>query len=395
MTPAAHIAAAAEILDDILDGAPAEKALTGWARRSRFAGSKDRAAIRDHVFDALRCRRSFGLLGGAETGRALMLGQMIADGRDPSDIFTGEGHAPAPLSPEEEALVARDPAQALSDAPRAEACDMPDWVWPMLDASLPGQAEEVARNLRHRAPVFLRVNLRKTDPARAIADLAEDGIVAEPHPLAETALTLTEGARKVAHSGPYQDGHVELQDAASQAVVASLPLANGLRVLDYCAGGGGKTLAMAGRADAEFTAHDALPARMKDLPDRAARAGVQVNVTDRPDGPYDIVLCDVPCSGSGAWRRSPDGKWRLTEAGFADLLGTQSEILDLAAPLVAPGGVLAYATCSVLAPENRDQVEAFLSRHPEWDLTTDMQWLPTDGGDGFYLAQLTRSGVTS
>lgn len=389
MTPAARIAAAADLLDQILAGQAAEKTLIAWARRSRFAGSKDRAAVRDLVFDALRCRGSHAWLGGEESGRGLMLGALLAAGQDPATVFTGEGHAPAPLSDEEAARIAAAPD--LAEAPAAVAADMPDWLWPSLCKALGPQAEAVCATLRRRAPVFLRVNLRKGDRSAAQASLASEGIVTQPHAGVATALHVTEGARRVAQSAAYRDGLVELQDAASQAVTEALPLHDGMRVLDYCAGGGGKTLAMAARVRADFTAHDANPGRLTDLPARAERAGVQVTLSEEPQGLYDLVLCDVPCSGSGSWRRAPEGKWLLTEAGLAQLTRTQDAILDQVTDLVAPQGTLAYVTCSLLRTENEDRAAAFLARHPDWQIAEDRRWTPGEDGDGFYLARFTRT----
>jgi 16S rRNA (cytosine967-C5)-methyltransferase len=389
MTPAARIAAAADLLDQILAGQAAEKTLIAWARRSRFAGSKDRAAVRDLVFDALRCRRSHAWLGGEESGRGLMLGALLSAGQDPATVFTGEGHAPAPLSDEEAVRIAAAPD--LAEAPAAVAADMPDWLWPSLCKALGPQAEAVSATLRRRAPVFLRANLRKGDRSAAQASLATEGIVTQPHADVATALHVTEGARRVAQSAAYRDGLVELQDAASQAVTEALPLRDGMRVLDYCAGGGGKTLAMAARVQADFTAHDANPGRLTDLPARADRAGVHVTLSEEPQGLYDLVLCDVPCSGSGSWRRAPEGKWLLTEAGLAQLTRTQDAILDQVTDRVAPQGTLAYVTCSLLRRENEDRAAAFLARHPDWQMAEDRRWTPGEDGDGFYLARFTRT----
>jgi 16S rRNA (cytosine967-C5)-methyltransferase len=263
---------------------------------------------------------------------------------------------------------------------------------PELQDSLRSDFAAVAEALRSRAPVFLRVNLGKTDVPGAVAALAQEGIVARPHGLASTALEVVENARKVQVSGAYQTGLVELQDASSQAVVEALPLTDGMAVLDYCAGGGGKTLAMAARARLTLFAHDVAVRRMADLPDRAKRAGIRVTLTERPDacGPYDLVLVDAPCSGSGSWRRDPEGKWRLTPAGLAAVVATQTAILDRVVPLVRTGGMLAYATCSVLRRENHDQVQAFLARQPGWTLQQDRQFTPVQGGDGFYVAILHR-----
>jgi len=389
MTPAARIAAAIDLLDAVLAGQPAEKALTGWARRSRFAGSGDRAAIRDHVFDALRCRRSYAALGGAETGRGLMLGALRAAGRDPAEAFTGEGHAPAPLTAEEAAQTL-----TLADLPEEVALDCPAWLAPRLRASLGADFAAVLQALRRRAPVFLRVNLRRATVAEARARLDAEGIATAPHPLSDTALEVLENARKLQGSAAYRDGLVELQDAASQAITDLLPVSEGMKVLDYCAGGGGKTLAMAGRAEARFFAHDAAPQRMRDLPERARRAGVRVRLLDsravEAEAPFDLVLCDVPCSGSGAWRRSPEGKWRFSPEELDRLTAIQAQILDRAAGLVAPGGALAYATCSLLEEENAAQVSAFLERRAGFRLRRSRRLTPLDGGDGFYVALLQR-----
>ncbi|MGR3824442.1 MAG: RsmB/NOP family class I SAM-dependent RNA methyltransferase [Salipiger marinus] len=385
MTPGARLQAAAEILDRIAAGAAAEQALLGWSRASRFAGSKDRAAVRDHVFDALRRWRSSAAAGGAETGRARILGLLRQAGTDPDTLFDGAGHAPAPLTEAE-----RD-AGAMPDG--AAALDLPDWLLPVFETSLGPRLPEVAEALRHRAPVFLRVNTMLGRREAAQAALALDGIETAPHPLADTALEVTSGARRVAQSRAYAEGLVELQDAASQAVCAALPLTPGARVLDYCAGGGGKALAMAARLRGVIEAHDADPRRMSDLPARADRAGARLRVVSAPMGPYDLVLCDVPCSGSGAWRRSPEGKWRLTLENFAQTLKTQAQILDEAADLLAPSGVLAYVTCSVLTPENADQVAAFQARHPGWLVEDSRQFLPSDGADGFYYAVMRRGDL--
>ncbi|MBY6161675.1 RsmB/NOP family class I SAM-dependent RNA methyltransferase [Mameliella alba] len=383
MTPAARAQAAIELLDQIAAGKPAEQALTSWGRASRYAGSKDRAAVRDLVFDVLRCWRSSAVAGGGESGRARLLGALRLRGEDPDTVFTGLGHAPSPLSTEEQA--------AGRPLDGNEAMDLPDWLAERFRKSLDDRAESTAEALRHRADVFLRVNLLRGDLGAAIAQLAGEGIAAEPHELSPTALRVTEGARKVNRSQAYTQGLVELQDSASQAVVDLMPLSAGQSVLDFCAGGGGKALAMAARMQGgPVFAHDAAPRRMVDLPARAARAGADIRLVHDPRGPFDLVLCDVPCSGSGSWRRAPEGKWRLTEDRLAELCRIQAEIMDQASQMVAPGGVLGFATCSVLHEENADQVSAFLDRTPGWKIEAQRQWLPSDGGDGFFAAVLRR-----
>ncbi|MFC4668868.1 RsmB/NOP family class I SAM-dependent RNA methyltransferase [Seohaeicola nanhaiensis] len=386
MTPAARVQAAIDCLDRILDGAPAEKVLTSWARASRFAGSGDRAAVRDLVFDGLRARRSLAALGGAETGRGILLGLLRRRGQDPDSLFTGGGYGPEVMSDIERAA-GHDPE------PGAEAADVPDWLWPRFVSSLGHQAVAAAEALRHRAPVHLRVNIARTDRDGAIAALARDGVEARPHPAAATALEVTDGARRLRNAAAYIDGLVELQDAASQAVVEALPLRRGMRVLDYCAGGGGKTLAIAARGGVSVFAHDAAPQRLADLPARADRAGAQVALLDgaalKRASRFDLILCDVPCSGSGSWRRAPDGKWRLTAERLDALREVQRDILDAAAGLLTPGGVLAYATCSVLTEENESQVQAFMAGHSSFALVYEQRWPLTGDTDGFYTAQLT------
>ncbi|WP_278921702.1 MULTISPECIES: RsmB/NOP family class I SAM-dependent RNA methyltransferase [Pseudophaeobacter] len=387
MTPAARHQAAIEILDLILEGEAAEKALTTWGRRNRYAGSKDRAAVRDYVFSALRCRRSFAVLGGAETGRGLTLGALRAEGSAPEAVFSGQGYGPSPLE-DAELTAPRDFASA------AERLDIPDWVWPSFSSSLGDQAEAAATALQTRAPVHLRVNLLRGNRANAIEALAEEGIICAPHPASETALDVTTGARKIRNSTCFADGLVELQDAASQAVVDQLPLKDGMRVLDYCAGGGGKSLAMAARAKLDLYAHDANPSRMTDLPLRAQRGGVDVTCLSDEElpkqAPFDLVLCDVPCSGSGSWRRAPEGKWRLTRAQLDEIRYAQRQILRDAARLVSAEGTLAYATCSMLDEENSEQVQAFLAEVEGWSLQVQAAWQVQDGTDGFFVSVLTR-----
>lgn len=389
MTPAARLSAAMDVLDRVGAGANAEQALTQWARASRFAGSGDRAAVRDHVFGALRCWRSHAALGGGVTGRALILGALREEGVDPDNLFTGEGHAPAPLTEAERAHLA-----APVEMARNVALDCPDWLAPALEESLSEDFAPVMTLLRQRAPVFLRVNSTKATLAEAQASLAAEGIATQPASLAKTALEVTENARKIRNSEAFSEGLVELQDAASQALVEALPLTPGQSVLDYCAGGGGKTLALAARAQLSLFAHDADPARMQDLPARATRAGARIETLTTAEvsrrAPFDLVLLDVPCSGSGSWRRAPEAKWRLTRDRLDELCAIQAEILATAEGYVAPKGGLAYATCSMIGAENGAQIRAFLSTRPGWQLAWERRFTPLDGGDGFYLAYLTR-----
>ncbi|KIN72411.1 RsmB/NOP family class I SAM-dependent RNA methyltransferase [Sulfitobacter guttiformis] len=386
MTPAARVAAAIEILDMIGDGTPAEQVLTRWGRGNRFAGSKDRAAIRDYVFDVQRIRRSAAWLGRAATGRGLMIGLLRRNGVDPATLFTGEGHGPAPLMDYEEAL-------PEGEMPHEDAWNLPDWLVERFEAGLGAQAAETALALQGRAPVTLRVNTSKSDTSGAIRMLSEAEVEVVGNPLSPTALTVVSGSRRIRNSAAYLDGFVELQDASSQAVVDALPPA--ARVLDYCAGGGGKALAVVARGAQAVFAHDIDPSRMRDLPLRAARAEAEITQLEGSDlptfGPYDLVLVDAPCSGSGSWRRAPEAKWRLTPAQLENTMAVQDSILDDAAKLVEQGGTLAYATCSILPEENRARVDAFIARTPGWQCVYDQTFAVSALGDGFYTAHLKQT----
>ncbi len=390
MRPEARVAAAIEVLNEVLAGHAAEATLTRWGRANRYAGSGDRAAIRDHVYDALRCKRSFAVLGGALTGRGLMLGWVRAAGADPESTFTGDRHAPEPLTADERA--------ALSEMPHmseAQTLDVPDWIFRDLQAAFGGKTKAVLGQMKSRAPAHLRTNTLKGTRAKAMAALAADGIEGQPHPLSETAIEVVGRTRKIRHSKAFTSGLVEFQDAAVQAACdRCAPMVAGARVLDFCAGGGGKALALAAFGPSQIVAHDGIPARMADLPTRAERAGAPIAIKPTEQmgqaDPFDLVVVDVPCSGSGTWRRDPEAKWALTRARLDDLLTLQSEILDAAQAHVAEGGTLTYMTCSLLPAENTKQIDAFLGRNPAWNCGFQHMFTPLDGGDGFFVAHLTR-----
>lgn len=382
MTPAARLSAAIEVLDRILNGQNAEPALIAWGRANRFAGSGDRHAIRDIVFEALRRKRSAAALGGGLTGRGLVLGLLRQRGEDPAAFFTGQAHAPAPVGQDE---TARPPLPL-------ESLDCPDWLAPRLERALGADFPSTMAALQDRAPLWLRVNLCRTTPEAARAALGAEGIEVRSDPALPAALEVLTNSRKINASEAYLQGLVELQDRASQEVVLGLGLSVGQSVLDYCAGSGGKTLALANQAKARFFAHDRDPRRMQDLPERAKRAGVEVRLLSDPAlaAPYDLVLCDAPCSGSGSWRRDPQGKWALNPERLEELCRIQAEILDRAARLVQPEGELLYVTCSLLREENEEQIDAFLRRAPQWGCLDQKRLALGAPGDGFFRARLRR-----
>ncbi|MBF9042294.1 RsmB/NOP family class I SAM-dependent RNA methyltransferase [Rhodobacterales bacterium HKCCE4037] len=393
MTPIARFAAAAEVLDRWLGGTPAERALTDWARGARYAGSGDRAAVRDHVYEVLRrygtCRAAAGF-GEDEPqaidGRALILGLVRLGQRDPANVFTGEGHALAPLSAAERA---REP---LDFDPER---NVPAWLRPALKDRFGAAYAAFLDTQGVRAPVWLRVNLRRARRDEVVAALVAERIEATGAESCTTAIMVSAGERKLRQATAYCDGLVEPQDLSVQIAIAETAWPLSGKILDYCAGGGGKALALADRTDARVYAHDAVPRRMADLQPRADRAGVRITElsTDALDreGPFDLVLTDVPCSGSGTWRRDPEAKWRLTPERLEELITLQAEILDAAARLVGPGGRLVYMTCSLLRAENEAQIDSFHDRHSGWQTLSNRQDTPLTASDGFFSATLSRS----
>ena len=401
MTPAARIQAAVEVLDRWQSGAEGlDRVFAAWGRANRYAGSGDRRAIADLVYDAVRRLRSAAWAAGAgetPTGRDLMLGSLTLDGLDREALallFTGARHAPSPLTEAEAARL----GQPLDAAPRPVRLDFPEWLSPHLEPIRDAALELT----RRRAPLFLRVNLLRADRETAIAALAADRIVAEPGPLSPTCIKVVSGAHTVARSGAYRDGLVEVQDAASQAAADYARAMPGDTVLDYCAGAGGKTLALAAAmaGQGQLHAHDIAPRRLAQLEERARRAGVEVTLhgpgqTGAPigglTGRCDLVFVDAPCSGSGAWRRNPDAKWRLTAAQLAAFTQTQDTILAEAAAAVRPGGRLVYVTCSMLGVENADRVAKFLAAHRNFRAgRAPLVLTPLDGGDGFFACEIVR-----
>ncbi len=390
MTPNARYAAAIDILDDILEGAPAEKTLTNWARSNRYAGSKDRAAVRDIVFDCLRQKRSLMHKSGFDGARGLIAGHILASDLSVEDVFSGERFAADVLTTDEQDSL----SQAKIAAPDAIRLDVPDWIEPKLRDSLGGDFAASLTALQTRAPLDLRVNVRKVTVAQAQEALERDDIETSAVDNVPNALRVSKNPRRVALSNAYQDGLIEIQDAGSQAVIDALPMQGVKTVLDYCAGGGGKTLGLAAISNVQVDAYDQNKSRMKDLTVRAKRAGVLARVLNsdpvNAGKTYDLVLLDVPCSGTGAWRRNPDGKWRFSDADLQELIETQAGILARCGQLVAGGGILAYVTCSLLYDENEAQVERFLAANENWDVSQSRRFCPSGGTDGFFLTVLNK-----
>lgn len=395
MTPAARVQAAIELLDQVIvaaagQGAAADILIQRYFKERRYAGSKDRRAVRELVYNAIRAHAEL-----PASGRAAMIA-LASDDPALAAQFDGAGHGPAPIS-----------AAEMADA-RVAPGTIPDWLVAKL-AALVDEPEQL--KLLARAPLHVRVNAIKANRDAVCAALPG------ATPLATTShgIALPEGTLLEA-TPEWQAGLIEVQDAGSQYIAAACAARPGQAVLDLCAGAGGKTLALAADMANEgwLIAADINRDRLARLRPRADRAGAQFIETllldggreaqalARLAGACDCVLVDAPCTGMGTWRRNPEARWRLSPDMLARAAGQQARILDLAAPLVKPGGALVYAVCSLLDPEGRGQVEAFLSRFSGWiaeDLTgAGRAWGPGrlltpahDASDGFFVARLRKA----
>tara|TARA_B110000914_G_scaffold120885_1_gene105527 strand:+ start:1693 stop:2871 length:1179 start_codon:yes stop_codon:yes gene_type:complete len=388
MTPNARIASAILIIDSIIAGDPAEKVLTNWARKSRFAGSSDRSAVRDIVYDCLRSLNSFGTLGGNKTGRGVIIGYLLFSNKEPNLFFNGIGYGPSELTPSELSHI--DLTQ--NESSPLEVLDFPDCLLDELKDSLGESFYSVNKTLKQRAPFYIRVNLSKATLDEVQLILRDEGIETELDDTCVTALKVLSNPRKVKQSDAYKTGLLDIQDLNSQISCRTIPVENGWKLLDFCAGGGGKSLALSDRFSGTIDAYDKDFLRMKDIPVRSDRAGVTINLLSNDDirtvSSYDLVICDVPCTGSGAWRRNPDAKWTLTTDNYEALKKTQQEIFDDASKLVSGNGVLVYMTCSLLKAENSDQVEAFLLRNSDWEVVFQESFPLSNSGDGFFVTHL-------
>ena len=303
-------------------------------------------------------------------------------------MFTGARHAPEPLTEAEQAA-----RRTLSDAPRAVRLDYPDW----LDPFLSDVDESHLASLRNRAAVDLRVNTLKANLHQATDVLLEDDIQVQMLPGFPNALRVIEGARRVSRSRAYDQGLIEIQDAGSQGLSDLADAQPGELILDLCAGGGGKSLALAASTNgyARILAHDISPQRLSDLPARAERAGAKIEIVTSDslnnfNGRADLVFVDAPCSGSGAWRRNPDAKWQLTDTRLQELVAVQAGLLRQAAELCSSTGRIVYGTCSILNIENRVQIDRFLEGNTEWKQIETYASTPADGIDGFFGVVLAR-----
>lgn len=419
MTPAARAQAAIEILDALQSTAqPVDRFMRDWFRQRRYAGSRDRAAVSERIYDIFRHRASYTWHMRSEAPRALVIASLLREQAELPAAFDGSRYGPAPLTEAELHAAAAPPAQP---APLHVQGEYPEWLEPELSRSLGEMLLPEMLAMLSRAPVDLRVNRLRSTREDLLRELRNAGFAAELTKLAPFGLRLdpAAGLSALQNTRLFQDGAFEFQDEGSQIVAHLVDARPGERVLDFAAGAGGKSLALAAdmQNQGEVVAFDAFPDRMKPLPDRAARAGINIirMVTSREElrtVRFDAVLADAPCSGSGTWRRNPDARWRLTPSALDRYRALQGSVLDAAAEHVSPGGSLIYSTCSVLRSENEDAVEAFLSRNRAFrHVAVETRWNPLfsapvpagslhdfhaspfrTGTDGFFASMMQRTG---
>jgi 16S rRNA (cytosine967-C5)-methyltransferase len=460
VTPAGRVAAAIELLTAILGAGapthapaprprPADAIANDWFRGRRFIGSSDRRAIAAQVWHVLRHLRRLGwwldwaappaaappaagstatgstATGSTATPRLLVAASLLLGGETPAALgalFSGAHFAPAPLDDAEQARLRRLAGHTPDHPgmPPAVRLELPDWLLPRLEARFGPALDAEMSAMLEPAPLDLRVNTLKTTRAEARAALAAEGLQAVPTRFSPWGLRIAD--RRQLTGGPaFQSGLVEIQDEGSQLIAALLDARPGQRVCDYCAGAGGKTLALAATMQnrGQIVACDTAAARLDNATRRLRRAGVG-NVerhllvpgdkwAKRRAAGFDRVLVDAPCTGTGTWRRNPDARHRLAESDLAELLARQAAILDAAAPLLRMHGRLVYATCALLEDENETQVKHFLDRHPGFALVPLPRAWPFEGPpphagdmlsltparhgtDGFFAAVLERTG---
>jgi 16S rRNA (cytosine967-C5)-methyltransferase len=431
MKQAARIQSAIDLLTRIRMGKiPMDATIRDFMAQRRFIGSKDRTAIVERVYRAMRGNARLGWWVSQkftqDTARLRLLADCVLSEKlseqEVLDIFSGDKYAPEGLSAEEREFVAALQGRDLSspDMPASVRCECPDWAEGKFNLLYGDTFEAQLSAMLEPAPLDLRVNTIKADIDTVMQSLGKDAIRTEKTTYSPIGLRAA-GKPFMSDSKAFRSGQVEIQDEGSQLIALLSGVKPGMRVLDFCAGGGGKTLVMAAMMEnkGNIVAMDNDTRRLEKGRLRYKKAGVHnIEVRSleeeqhrkwlrRQKGTMDVVLVDAPCSSSGTWRRNPDLRWRFYGPSLDEILAMQSEILDRVADKVKPGGRLVYATCSLFAEENERQVTAFLERHPDYKvLPLKDAWpfktpIPCDGEylrmtpkqhgtDGFFAAILQK-----
>lgn len=409
---------------------PMDNTIRDFMAQRRFIGSKDRADIVERVYRAMRHHARLGWhiekAGAEDTPRTRMIADLVINDHLPmaelEEIFNGGKYDPAPLDEAEKAL-----AEALhgarpepEDMPEAVKAECPAWAEDRLRALFGERFAAQMKAMQDPAPLDLRVNTLKSSREDAISSLRGQKVFAAPTPYSPVGLRV-DGKPYMAETKAFLKGIVEIQDEGSQLISLACDAKPGMRILDYCAGGGGKTLGIAARMEnkGNIVAMDLETRRLEKGRVRYRKAGVH-NVElrsleeeqhrkwlRRQKGTMDVVLVDAPCSSSGTWRRNPDLRWRQYGPQIEEIKASQTEILERVADKVKQGGRLVYATCSLFREENEDQVEFFLKNHPDFQVLPIAQAMPEGAAvpddspylrlfpadhntDGFFAAVLIR-----
>ena len=413
MKPSARQQAVVELLDEFQGSNLALNVLAGnYFRKRRYIGSKDRRAIKDTLYNVMRDYIRIGWMlenaGAKITARARLLGHMFLTGGLKDELFSGDKYGLAPLSKDEANFLKKINED---DMPPWARLNCPQWLEEGFRVRFGSAFESEMAALNDRAPLCLRVNTLKTSVKKIAPDLAEAGFTKTR--LSSVGFSSPENIPLHDMQG-FQDGYFEVQDEGSQVAAGLVGARPGHQVLDYCAGAGGKTLALAAAMQnkGQIFAYDVDGKRLQTLQKRAQRAGVRnVQVVEKDNllalsGKMDRVLVDVPCSGTGVWRRSPDLRARVTPEKVASYLKIQKQLLENGATYVKPGGAMVYVTCSLLRQENEDQVTGFLKSQAGWNLLAigppvknnaaalegTLQLTPArHSADGFFVAVLSRA----
>ena len=410
MTPGARIQATLELLGEIWDGdLPPDTVVDVFFRRRRYAGSSDRRAIMDQLYGILRCRARLDWWiertgsGQEPTPRTRLIAELALNGKSApeqtAELFSGSRHCPEPLTDNEMALADALYGRPLihREMPTPVRYEYPDWMDESLRSLWGDGLEAEVSALNQTAPVDLRVNTLKATWEQAHDSLTAEGAEAEPTPLSPFGLRLSNKLR-LGGTEVFRQGWIEVQDEGSQLVALLVGAEPGMTVVDYCAGAGGKTLALAaamnvdGKLAGRLIACDVSGFRMERMDPRMKRAGarnVQKKIIAAKDDPWvekfarhaDRVLADVPCTNTGLWRRNPEARWRFTPTDLDEIRAVQQRILVDSASLVKPGGRLIYSTCSLLREENELQLAWFLGQNSDFEaLPIDQVWAETVGG---------------
>lgn len=385
MRDSGRVSAAIELLTELsASHAPADVIFKKYTSSRRYIGSKDRRAIQEIFYGIIRNRGLLEWRLGHSTSdispRLLVLAWLQHNAIDPLTVFGSDNYAPPPLTETEQKLLHNLQSMA-SEPPQHAIYNLSEWWLEQIQQAYPQNWQDILKHSMQEADVDLRVNSLKSSRQAVLKKLITSGIKAEP-------INFTEHGIRLAARQPMDDllknGIIEIQDAASQLVSAYVGAKRGERVLDYCAGAGGKSLAIAAAMQnhGELVATDKYPERLNELERRAVRAGISIIKTGlideagllQPES-FDRVLIDAPCSGSGTWRRHPDARWRYGKENLAEFTLLQREILTTAAKYIRHGGMLFYSTCSLLPAENREQAEWLKENHQNFTILSAQEFV--------------------